>query len=179
MKNVIVFIIACLGMITGRLVAQEMSDKEKMKVFESWAGHWQGEGSMQMGPGEPHKSNVDEHIQLKLDGMVVLVEGVGKAKDPSGNEMVVHHALAILSYDKITNQYKFRSHLKDGRSTDAWFNVVKENNYQWGFESKQGKMRYTIVIDPAAKTWNEIGEWSSDGTTWRKVFEMNLKKTVN
>lgn len=26
------------------------------------------------------------------------------------------------------------------------------------------------------KTWKEIGEFSADGTTWTKFFEMNLKK---
>jgi hypothetical protein len=36
-------------------------------------------GSMQMGPGEPKKSSVDEKIEFKLNGTVLLVEGVGKA----------------------------------------------------------------------------------------------------
>jgi hypothetical protein len=171
MKNLVVAVIFFFGLITGKLLAQEMGDKEKMKAFASWAGHWQGEGSIQMGPGEPKKSTVDERIEYKLDGMVILIEGVGKA-----NETIVHHALGVVSYDQISSQYKLRSYLKDGRSTNAWLSVTSENNYQWGFDTPQGKIRYTIAIDPVKKTWIEIGHFSADGNNWQKFFEMNLKK---
>lgn len=176
MKNVMMILLsAVLSMVViGRLWGQEMGDKEKMKVFSSWVGRWQGEGSMQMGPGEPKKSTVDEHIEYRLDGMVMLVEGVGKAQGA-----VVHHALAVLSYDKAASQYKFRTYLKDGRSTDAWLNVTGENSFQWGFGVPGRKIRYTIQIDPAKKTWHEMGETSTDGDTWNKFFEMNLVKTAD
>jgi hypothetical protein len=155
-----------------------MGDKEKMKVFANWIGRWQGEGSMQMGPGEPRKSKVDEHIESRLDGMVLLVEGIGKAQDATKQETIVHHALAILSYDKNTEQYKFRSYLKDGRSTDAWLKPTGENTFQWGFDIPgRGKTRYSIVLDPARRTWDETGEFSQDGTTWMKFFSMHLTKT--
>jgi len=178
MKNLlIVFVVA--GVITGKLVAQthEMGSKEKMNVFSGWAGHWQGEGSMQMGPGEPKKSRVDERIEYKLEGMVLMVEGIGTDIDPATKkERVVHHALAILSYDHQSSKYKFKSYLKDGRSTDAWLNVLAENKFQWGFETPQGKIRYNISVDPVKETWNEIGEYSKDANNWMKFFEMNLKK---
>jgi hypothetical protein len=172
------------GMITGTLLAQstqvnkrEMGDKEKMQLFRAWEGRWQGEGTIQMGPGEPKKSKVEEHIEFKLDSMIVIVEGIGKALDPvTKTEQVVHHAFAVLSYDKNTSQYKFRSFLKDGQSTEAWFNVAGENKYAWGFETPNGKIRYNIIIDPTKKAWNETGEFSRDGTNWMKFFEMNLTK---
>jgi hypothetical protein len=109
----------------------------------------------------------------------MLVEGVGKTIDPATKEeMIVHHALGVLSYDQMSNQYKFRTYLKDGRNTDAWFTPTGENKFQWGFDiPSAGKTRYTITLDPKAKTWNETGEFSRDGNTWSKFFEMNLKKT--
>ncbi|RAV98640.1 DUF1579 domain-containing protein [Pseudochryseolinea flava] len=178
MKNLIIIMIAFFGCYTSTVIAQEMGDKEKMKVFEGWAGRWQGEGAMQMGPGEPKKSKVDEIVQLKLDGMVLLVEGKGFVVNPATKEeTVVHHALAVLSYDKNTSQYKFKTYLKDGRSADAWFTVLGDNKFQWGFDVPGRKIRYNITIDSAKKTWNEIGESSVDGTNWGKFFEMNLTKT--
>jgi hypothetical protein len=180
MKNVLFLLLLLVASICQHATAQpEMGNKEKMKVFASWEGRWKGEGWMQMGPGEPKKSSVDEKIESKLDGTVYLVEGVGRAMNAeTKQETVVHHALAVLSYDQGTAQYKFRTHLKDGRSTDAWFNVTGENTYQWGFDiPNRGKTRYSIKIDPKAKTWNEIGEYSADGTSWNKFFEMNLTKT--
>jgi hypothetical protein len=88
----------------------------------------------------------------------------------------VHHAFGVLSFDQATNQYKFKTYLKDGRGTDAWFNVTGESTYQWGFDSPRGKMRYSIIIDPLKKTWVETGEFSAEGTNWMKFFEMNLRK---
>jgi hypothetical protein len=149
-------------------------NKDKIGALSAWLGRWQGEGSMQMGPGEPKKSSVDERIESKLDGTIMVVEGIGKTSNP---EMVVHHAFGIISYDAATSQYKFKTYLKDGRSSDAWFSVVGDNKYQWGFDVPNGgKVRYSITLDPNQKTWNEIGEFSRDGNTYAKFFEMNLKK---
>ncbi len=170
----------CLIVIIGSSAQAQhsMANRDKMKAFDGWAGRWEGEGWMQMGPGEPKKSNVIEIITPKLDGLVYLVEGRGTLPEGEpGAGKVVHDALGILSYDQSTDQYKFRSYVQSGHTTDAWFNLVDTNKFQWGFDiPNYGKMRYTITLDPAASTWNEIGEFSSDGATWVKNFEMNLKK---
>jgi hypothetical protein len=179
MKNLLVALIMLAGISTSRLLAQsEMGNMEKMKVFDQWVGRWQGESSTRMGPGEPHKSTVDERIESKLDGMVLLIQGTGKVMDPvTQKESIVHEALAVLSFDQTSDQYKFRTYLKDGRATEAWLNVVEENKYQWGFDTPHGKTRYNITIDPGRKNWNEVGEYSSDGNKWSKFFEMNLNKS--
>jgi hypothetical protein len=180
MRKSISTILICAGLSSVAANAQspEATIKEKMKIFSVWVGRWQGEGSIQMGPGEPKKSKVEEKIESKLEGTVLLIEGIGKAPDPATKqEAVVHHALGIVSFDPASGQYKLRSHLKDGRSTDAWLITTGENKFQWGFDIPgRGKTRYSIALDPAAKTWNEIGEYSADGNTWSKFFEMNLKK---
>ena len=180
MKKVITFMITLLALhLQATAQSPETNIKEKMKPFSTWAGRWQGEGSMQMGPGEPKKSSVDEKIEAKLEGTIMVMEGVGKSVDPATKkEVVVHHAFGVLWYDYVTAQYKLRSFLKDGKSTEAWFNVTGENTYQWGFDIPNGgKTRYSIILDPNQKTWNEIGEYSRDGgNTWMKFFEMNLKK---
>jgi hypothetical protein len=179
MKKIALMFLASLTF-AGTLSAQQSENlnKEKMQPLLSWVGRWQGEGSMYTNTGELRKSAVDEHIESKLDGVVLLIEGIGKFVDPSTKkEIIAHHALAVLSYDQNSNQYKFKTYLKDGKSADAWFNVIAENTYQWGFDTKTGKIRYNITLNPAAKTWNETGEYSADGNTWKKFFEMNLTKT--
>ena len=178
MKNVSLVCLMLAGLLGNKLFAQssEAVAKEKLKAFTHWTGHWQGQGSMQMGPGSLKTSTVDEYLEFKLDGTVLLVEGIGKSVEGSENK-VVHHALAVLSFDQTTNQYKFNTFLKDGRSAEAWFKIVEENKYQWGFDTPNGKIKYSINLDASKKTWNEIGEFSNDnGTTWMKFFEMNLKK---
>ena len=175
-KTVVLFCLMFVGMISIESLAQpsETVAKEKMKSLASWAGHWQGESSIQMGPGEPKKSKVDEHLEYKLDGTVLLIEGVGKSIPEN---KIVHHALGVVSFDQSTNEYRLNSYLKDGRNAQAWLKIIEDNKYQWGFDTPNGKIKYSITIDPAKKTWNEIGEISNDnGVTWLKFFEMNLKK---
>ena len=177
MKNMLVIIVA--AGLTPALFAQgqEVPAKEKMKSFASWVGRWQGEGLMQMGSGEPKHSTVDERIESKLDGTLMLIEGTGKSMDAGTHqEKVTHQALGIVSFDQNTGEYKFHTFLKDGRSTEAWLKVLENNKFQWGFDTPRGKTRYNITLDPGKKTWNEKGEFSADGNEWRPFFEMNLTK---
>ena len=180
MKNKIVITLLIISVHSASLFAQPSPEvyKEKMKEFAFWEGRWRGEGSTQMGPGTAKKSTVDETLQFKLDGTVMLIEGMGTAIDPQTNQsQVVHHAMAILSYDPPANQYKFQTYLKDGRSTTAVLKIIEEKKYEWSFDVPNGKIRYLITIDPIKKTWNEIGQYSNDnGSTWMKFFDMNLNK---
>jgi hypothetical protein len=180
MKNLILSILTILLVTSINLLAQDPAgavNREKLGVFSNWAGEWTGEGFMQMGPGAPKKSSVHEKIEYRLEGAVLLVEGTGKSiDDATKKEIITHHALAVLSWDDTSKEYKFKSYLHDGKSTDAWFKLLEENKYAWGFEIPNGKIRYSITIDGIKKTWNEIGEFSKDGTQWFKFFEMNLSK---
>ena len=172
MKQLIIFLLF-FSFVQFNIIAQAPNpavNKEKMSVFSPWVGNWKGEGSVQMGPGGPRKSNVDEKIELKLDGTILVVEGVG-----TNEGAIVHHAFGIISYDPMSSQYKFKTYVKEGRTADAWFNILGDNKYQWGFDVPNGgKIRYSITIDGAK--WNEVGEFSRDGSTYMKTFEMNLTK---
>jgi hypothetical protein len=179
MKKVIFCCILVMNACFQLSAQQQTSEahQQKMAVLQNWIGRWQGEGSMTTQTGEQKKSTVDEKIEFRLDNTLLLVEGIGKYTDAAtSKEVISHHALGLLSYDAVTSQYKFKSWLKDGKSTDAWFNITGENQYQWGFDTPGGKIRYSIVLDLVKKTWNEVGEFSRDGNTWKKFFEMNLKK---
>lgn len=153
--------------------------KSEMQNLSFWAGHWQGESVAQMGPGQSSKSIVNEYIQFKLDSTVLLIEGIGTLPaEIDANQSKVHHALAILSYNAEKNQFEFKSHLYDGRSTEAWFKHLGENKFLWGFDTPQGKIRYHLLLDPKDKTWKETGEFSRDGNQWMQFMEMNLTKVT-
>jgi hypothetical protein len=183
MKPVFLLVTFVAAFTTNLLCGQQSipatpeTHKQKMELFKNWVGQWEGEGTIQRGPQNSSKSTVTEKIEMKLDGGIVVIEGIGKATDvETKTEKVVHHAFGVLSYDVLANKYRLESYLADGKSTEAWFNVIGENKYQWGFDTPQGKIRYTITIDPVANTWEEIGEFTRDEKTWYRTFEMKLKK---
>ena len=111
--------------------------------------------------------------------MILAIEGIGKSIDAvTKTEVISHHALGIVNYDETGKQFKFKSYLADGKSTDAYLKVLNDNVFEWGFDTGMNKVRYTIKLDPLQNTWNEVGAFSKDGTNWMNFFEMNLKKRL-
>lgn len=146
--------------------------KEEMKKLSYFVGNWEGEASYRRGPGPAETLTQKEHIEWKLDGVILSIEGIGRKDDA-----IQFNAYAVINFDPFGKTFKFKSYTKEGRSTEAYFKVIKENNFEWGFDIPTGgKIKYTIVLDPTQKNWTEIGEYSQDGNSWFKTIELNLKK---
>jgi len=149
---------------------------EAMKKLNFLVGEWKGEGWTEFIPGQRRSSPIAESVQVKLGGMVLLVEGLGKTKVPGKQEeVVVHNALGILSYDEKAKIYRLRSHIATGQTTDAEAKFT-DGGFQWGFQAGPSlSFRYTVKLTDKGE-WFEIGEMSQDGATWRKFHEMTLQK---
>ena len=143
---------------------------EAMHAISFFEGQWEGEGWMRRGPTEPTPFRSSERIESRLDGRVLIVEGLHHAKE---TDEVVHHAVATISYDPETSKYRFLSHLEDGRSGD-YLGRLEEGAFVWGYDVPRGKIRFTIRI--ADGHWSETGEFSADGTQWNQFFAMELDK---
>jgi uncharacterized protein DUF1579 len=85
------------------------AQRAAMKKLAFLVGKWSGEVRMFRGPGEPAVIAQTEEVQYKLDGLVLLIEGVGRA---SGGPAL--QALGVVSYDDETGTYPMRA-FNDGR----------------------------------------------------------------
>lgn len=139
-------------------------------------GEWRGKGWYQTGPNNREEFVNHEVVQSKLDGLVIVIEGLGKTTDKqTGKEKIAHNALGFLSYDANEKVYRWKTFTKDGYSNDTTAQIG-EKSFIWGFKSQWGEMRYTITLNDKGN-WLEIGELSPDaGKTWLKNFEMELEK---
>ncbi len=156
------------------LAAPGDAHREAMKKLHFLAGEWRGEGSMRMGPGEPSKSTVVEKVELRQDGLTLVLEGIGKEKTPEG-EKIVHHAVGLLCWDAQKSVYAMRAVRHDGNFVDAE-GRFEGDTFVWGFEAPgMGRVRYKIRLDAEGR-WHETGDFSRDGTTWTPFFEMTLTK---
>lgn len=162
-------LLVCVSVSVAEESAQDPG-MEAMKATSFLVGRWEGDGWMQRGPGEPHSFRSLERVESRLDGRVLIIEGIHHARD---TEEVVHHALATISYNPTDGSYRFRSHLADGTS-DEHTAKLEDGAFVWGFETPRGQVRFTIRIKD--DEWHEIGEFSPDGESWSTFFQMDLKK---
>ncbi len=142
--------------------------RTEVKKLESMVGQWKGSGWIQQGAKRETFTGT-ENVQRKLDGLALLVEG--KFTNPEGK--IIHETLAVLSFDAKVKNFRFRTYLASGMSGEHDLKVVADG-YEWGFQSPMGTIRYTIKT--ANDVWFEIGEFSKDGKTWVKFFEMKLDR---
>jgi hypothetical protein len=167
------FLLTTIILLTGLIgiSAQENTaelQRGEVKKLESMIGQWKGSGWIQQGAKRETFSGT-ENVQRKLDGLAILVEG--KFSNPEGK--VIHETLAVLSFDVKAKNYKFRTFLANGINGEQDFKVVGDS-FEWGFQVPAGTIRYTIKT--ANDVWFEIGEFSKDGKSWMKFFEMKLDK---
>lgn len=175
MKSLIIIVITFLGTVLAQAQGTAPEGlKQEMQKLAFMAGKWRGVAAIRQPNGTLLKVNQEEDIQFKLDGTVLLIEGTGRNTD---NNSISFNALAILSYSQQTQEYKFKSYLVDGNQTDAYFKIIEENHFEWGFElPTNAKIRYDLVLNPQKKSWLEKGEYSPDGITWFPFIEMTLTK---
>ncbi len=148
---------------------------EQLKPFSYMIGNWKGTATIQQQGGAAIKVNQEEKISWQLDSTLIHIEGIGR--DPITNKKNFH-AYALLFYNPATQQVGMKSFTMEGRQTDAYFKVLAENNFEWGFDlpSNRGKIKYLITLSTKDKTWIEEGQFSSDGTQWFPFMSMNLVK---
>lgn len=136
-------------------------------------GEWEGTGTSQM-PSGSEVVTVRETVEGRLGGRVLVIEGMGRVPGADGNGRIVHHAFGVLSYDPERKQYVFRA-FSDGSLVDAETRLA-EGVFTWEMAIPQGRMRYHIRR--VGEEWVETGEFSPDGSTWRKFFEMRLRRVA-
>ena len=161
---------------TTLLLAVTASAADEMRKLDFMLGDWKGVASVQMGPGKPQLTLMDEHVQSKLGGKALLINGLGNRKMEDGSAGdVVHEALAVISWDDAAKKYRFDAWTARDGYVAAWIEPG-DRKATWGFDTAQGsRIRYTITIDEKGQ-WHEVGEFSRDGKQWMGFFDMTLHK---
>jgi hypothetical protein len=152
--------------------------RDAIKKLGFLVGEWKGEGWMEFAPGQRRTFKGTEVGQSKLDGLLLTIEGLHRGQvGGKGEEVVVHNAFVVVSYDDKARRYRFQAFTARGNYEDAEAGVT-DGQLVWGMKVPQlGNVRYTIKLDDKGR-WFEIGEASQDGKSWRKFFEMTLERVT-
>ncbi len=144
-----------------------------MKKLQFLAGEWSGEASVLRGPGQFAELVQTEPAQFKLDGLVLVIEGVGRAK---ADGKPVLQALGLISFDDDAGTYRMQA-FNDGRWLETEVKLAEgENSISWGFAL--GEFKTTTVLRTNDKgEWTELGELIIGDRPPQRMMDLRVRRT--
>jgi hypothetical protein len=144
------------------------AQRAAMKKLEFLVGKWAGEARMLRGTGDPLVMMQTEEVQYKLDGLVLVIEGVGKADGKPALQ-----ALGVVSYDDETGTYHMRA-FNDGRFLETEVKLI-DKGFTWGFAVGQYRTSSVMRIDDKGD-WTEQHEMTVGTQAPRKYMEVSVSR---
>ena len=148
------------------------AQREAMKKLDFLIGKWTGEARLLRGPTESVELLQNEEAQYKLDGLIVVIEGVGRTK--FGVRPVLQ-ALGIVSYDDESQTYRLRA-FNDGRFLESQVKLLAEGQgMTWGFALGEIRTNSVLRINERGE-WTELAEISIGSQPLKKLLELTVRK---
>jgi len=149
------------------------AQRAAMKKLSFLVGKWSGEAHIFRQPDQPLELIQTEEAQYELDGLVLMIEGIGRSK---ADAKPVLQALGIVSYDDETGTYRMRAY-NDGRYLETEIKLADGGNgLTWGFSLGEVKTTSVLRISEKAE-WTELHEISIGSQPPRKFMELRVTRT--
>src|SRR5215472_2531751 len=141
-----------------------------MRKLGFLVGKWAGEARLLRGPAESVELLQTEEAQYKLDGLILMIEGVGRTKS-SGQPVL--QALGIISYDDESKTFRMRA-FNDGRFLETEVHLLQDGKgMNWGFVL--GEIRTSSVMRiTETGDWTELAEITIGSESPRKLLELTV-----
>jgi hypothetical protein len=147
------------------------AQREAMKKLGFLVGKWAGEACLLRGPAESVELLQTEEAQYKLDGLIVLIEGVGRTK--FGGQPLLQ-AFGIISYEDESRTYRLRA-FNDGRFLETQMKLLEEGKgMTWGFALGEIRTNSVLRINERGE-WTELAEISIGSQPPKKLLELTVR----
>jgi hypothetical protein len=144
------------------------AQREAMRKLSFLAGHWSGPVTIARGAGEPLRLTQEEHVEYKVDGLVLLIEG----KSTGADGKVLFDALATIAYDDTSHAYRFRAY-NDGHYVDTELSVPA-NGFLWSFTTGPAHIVNTMHLTGTGG-WDEVTEVTVGSNPPHRSVDMHLQ----
>lgn len=142
-----------------------------MRKLEFLVGKWGGEARLLRGPDKWVDLHQSEEAQYKLNGLILIIEGVGRAKTDG---QTVLQAFAIISYDDESRTYQMRA-FNDGRFLETNVKLLEEGmGMTWGFTLAEIRTHSVLRINESNE-WTELAEIEIGSQPPRKLLELTVR----
>jgi hypothetical protein len=147
------------------------AQREAMKKLGFLVGQWSGEGRMLRATGEWMDITQSENAEYKLDGVLLVIEGVGRAKSDG---RPVLQAYGIASYDDATARYHMRA-FNDGRWLETETDLADNGKgLTWGFTLGDIRTKSIMRLTDTGE-WTESHEITIGTQPPRKFMELTVR----
>jgi hypothetical protein len=135
-------------------------------------GKWAGEASLLRAPGQFVALSQTEEAQFKLDGLVLMIQGVGRTKSDGKR---VLQALGLISFDDESGTYRMRA-FNDGRWLESDVKLADGGGaITWGFTL--GEIRTHSVLRISEKgEWTELAELTIGTRPAQKLMDLTVRR---
>ncbi len=148
------------------------AQRAAMKKLEFLIGEWSGEASVLRGPGQFVDLAQTESAQFKLDGLLLVIEGVGRAKSDGRPAL---QAFGLISFDDEAGVYRMRA-FNDGRWLETEIRLSDgEKSISWGFMVGEYKTSTVLHINEKGE-WTEYGEITIGDRAPQKMMELRVRR---
>jgi hypothetical protein len=145
--------------------------REAMKKLDFLVGKWAGEARLLRGPTESVDLFQTEEAQYRLDGLILVIEGVGRTK--SGGQPLLQ-AFGIISYDDESGTYRLRA-FNDGRFLETQMKLLEAGKgMTWGFALGEIRTNSVLRINEHGE-WTELAEISIGSQAPKKLLELTVR----
>jgi hypothetical protein len=149
------------------------AQRTRMNKLDFLIGEWSGEASVARGPGLTVELIQTEVAQFKLDGLVIMIEGVGRTKSDG---KVVLQALGLISFEDAVGSYRMRAY-NDGRWLETEVKLLDDGkSLSWGFSLGEISTKSVLRINGAGE-WTELAEITIGARQPQKLIDLVVRRT--
>ena len=149
------------------------AQREAMKKLDFLVGKWTGEARLLRGSTESVELLQTEEARYKLDGLIVVIEGVGRTR-PDGQPLL--QAFGIISHDDEVGTYRLRA-FNDGRFLETEMKLLENGEgLTWGFSLGEIKTNSVLRINEHGE-WTELAEITIGSQAPKKLLELTVRKS--
>jgi len=143
-----------------------------MKKLGFLVGEWSGEACVLREPGQFVDLDQSEVAQFKLDGLVLMIEGVGRAKSDAKPML---QALGLISFDDAAGIYRMRA-FNDGRWLETEVQLIEEGQaISWGFALGEISTKSILRINEQGE-WTELAELTIGTRPPQKLIDLTVRR---
>ena len=148
------------------------AQRAAMKKLSFLIGKWTGEASVRRGPEQFDDLSQTEEAQYKLDGLVLMIEGIGRRKSDGKFAL---QALGLISFDDESRTYRMRA-FNDGRWLETEMKLTDGGSgITWGFTLDEFRTNSVLRINDKGE-WTELTELTVGIRPSQKLMDVTIRR---